>query len=136
MKFFKSFDLFGQLTLLVIIGISAIIGDPETLSPLLFVLAFAGLQILSILVNLTYGNQAWKLTRWRKIHLIGTALVIAGIIVAMIQSSSARTGDKDDKYNMAGLETMIYITIPAIVIAIFYSVITFVEWKKIREIKQ
>lgn len=133
MRFFKSLDLFVQLILIVIVGIAFSIGDPEKLNPLPFILAYAGLQIISILINLTYGPLPWKKTRWRKYHLIGTALIIAGVVLAIIQSSSARTGDKDDKYSMAGLDTMVYITIPAILLALLYSAITFIEWKNMKQ---
>lgn len=133
MKFFKSFDLFIQLALLVLIGTAFIIRDPEKISPLLFILVYAGLQIISILVNLASGSQLWKKSVWRKYHLLGTGLVIGGIILALIQSSSARTGDKDDKYSMAGLETMVYITIPAILLALYYSIITYAEWRTMRK---
>jgi hypothetical protein len=133
MKLFKTLDLFVQLILILIIGVAFVVGDPEKLNPLPFILAYAGLQIISIFANFAYSNQAWKKIAWRKYHLIGTALVIAGIIFSMMQGSAARSGDKDDKYNMAGLETLIYITIPAILLALFYSVLTFAEWNNMRK---
>ncbi|MBI5856175.1 MAG: hypothetical protein HZB42_00890 [Sphingobacteriales bacterium] len=133
MRSFKAFDLFVQLILILIIAAAFIISDPEKLNPLPFILVYGGLQIISILAHFAYSNQAWKKVAWRKYHLIGTALVVAGIIFAILQSSAARSEDKDDKYNMAGLETLIYITIPAILLALFYSVITFAEWNNMRK---
>lgn len=133
MKIYKSFDLLMQLGLLLAIVVTCFIADPEKLSPIAFVSGFAAVQIISILVHLASGPRPWKMPALRKYHLIGTALILAGIVVAIIQGEAARTGDKDDKYSMAGLGTLVWLTIPALLLALFYTVITFIEWKKIRK---
>lgn len=53
--------------------------------------------------------------------------------MAFLQDSSRNTGDKDDKYAMPGLETVIYATIPAILLCLFYVVITLAEWRNLNE---
>ena len=133
MKTYKSFDLFMQLGLLLAIVITYFISDPEKLSPIAFVTGFAAVQIISILVHLASGPRPWKMPALRKYHLIGVALILAGIVVAIIQGEAARTGDKDDKYSMAGLGTLVYLTIPAILLALFYSIITALEWRRMKK---
>ncbi len=130
MRIFKSLDLFIQLLVLVLLVVAYFVNDHEKLSPIILVLVFGGLQIISILVHLVAGPQAWKKSSWRKFHLIGTALVLAAIAIALIQDS---TGDRDNKYSMPGLETLVYATIPAILLALFYTVITWLEWMKMKK---
>ncbi len=133
MKTYKFFDLFMQLGLLLAGVVTYFISDPEKLSPIAFVLGFAAVQIISILVHLASGPRPWKMPALRKYHLIGTALILAGIVVAIIQGEAARTGDKDDKYSMAGLGTLVYLTIPAILLALFYTIITAMEWRRMKK---
>jgi hypothetical protein len=133
MKTFKSPDLFIQVILPALTGVAFITDNPECLNPMVFILVFAAVQIISIIANPGAGSQPWKKTSRRKYHLIGIALVFAAIIVALLQNSNGRTGDKDDKYNMSGLGTLIFATIPAILIALFYTVIPWIEWKKMKK---
>ena len=65
--------------------------------------------------------------------MIGTALVLLLLVVALLQDSFHRSDDKDDKYAMPGLETLIWATIPAILLSLFYVVITWSEWKNIKQ---
>jgi glucose-6-phosphate-specific signal transduction histidine kinase len=134
-KTYKSIDFFAQIGLLAMIILAFIIDNYETLNPMLFIMGIAVVQIISILTHSIAGHQVWKKKAWRKYHLIGTALVFALLIVALVQDSSGRSGDKDDKYSMPGLETLIYATIPAILLSLFYVVITGVEWKKLKGVQ-
>ena len=134
MRSFKSIDFFLQVVLIVVSIISMLVGDAETMSPGLFLVALGLLQIISLLVNAAAGIQSWKMTTWRKWHLVGIGLVLLLIIVALSQSSASHTGDKDDKYSMAGLQTIIYATIPAILLSLFYTLITYMEWKKMKTV--
>jgi glucose-6-phosphate-specific signal transduction histidine kinase len=134
-KTYKSIDFFAQIGLLAMIILAFIIDNYETLNPMLFIMGIAVVQIISILTHSIAGHQLWKKKAWRKYHLIGTALVFALLIVALVQDSSGRSGDKDDKYSMPGLETLIYATIPAILLSLFYVVITGVEWKKLKGVQ-
>ena len=131
MKTFKSIDLFIQVLLLALMVVAYFTNDHKKLSPIIIILAFAIVQIISIIVHLAAGPLAWKKISWRKFHLIGTALVLAAIVVALIQDSSARSGDK---YSMPGLDTLVYATIPAILLALFYTVITWLEWMKMKKV--
>jgi uncharacterized membrane protein len=135
MKTFKSIDFFAQVGLLLFTILAFIIDNYETLNPMPFILGIAVVQIISILVHSMAGYQVWKKKTWRKYHLIGTAIVLLLILIALIQDSSGRSGDKDDKYSMPGLETLIYATIPAILLSLFYLFITTVEWKNSKKIE-
>jgi|CXWL01.1.fsa_nt_gi cellobiose-specific phosphotransferase system component IIC len=132
MKAFKSIEFFLQAGLLLLTLLAAIMDEPEMLNPIVFGVAFITVQITSIFVNLAAGRQYWKKAQWRKFHLIGIALVLSLIVVAVVQDSAGSTGDKDDKYSMAGLGTLLYATIPATLLSLFYVVITFFEWKKLQ----
>lgn len=132
MKSFQSIELFLQLVLLLMTTIAFVINDYEVLNPIIFILTIALVQIISLIVNQAAGPQFWKKKGWRKYHLIGIAVVILLIIVASMESSSAKNGDKDDKYSMAGLETIIYATVPAILLCLFYVFITYAEWKNLK----
>ncbi len=133
MKTFKSFDLFFQIILLIILAVTFILNDAEKLSPLIIVLPFAAIQIISIFVHLAAGTQSWKKTAWRKIHLAGILVVLAIIIVALLQDSWRSTGDKDDKYDMPGLGTFLFAMLLAALLTLFYTVITYIEWKKMKK---
>lgn len=133
MKFFKTIDFFSQALLLLLIATAFILDDDNFLNPGVMLLIFAGWQILSLLVNMFAGPKSWKMKAWRKYHLLGIGLVLLMLVVATIQSDAARTGDKDDKYSMAGLGTAIFAVIPAILVSLFYVVITYREWQRIKQ---
>lgn len=135
MKTFKSIDFFAQIGLLSMTLLAFIIDDYETLSPMPFIFGIAIVQIISLITHSIAGHQVWKKKTLRKVHIIGTALVLLLIIIALIQDSSGRSGDKDDKYSMPGLETLIYATIPALLLCLFYIVITAIEWNNCKKIK-
>lgn len=134
MKVFKTIDFFIQAVLLLLITIALIIQDEETLNPGMFIILLGVWQIISILANLALGLQPWKKKAWRKYHLIGTALVLLLLLISLMQDSAARTGDKDDKYSMAGLGTILIAMIPAALMGLFYVCITFAEWRKIKQL--
>ena len=133
MKTFKAIESCLQIALLAIITIGLNIGKADTLNPMIFILVFALTQLISLLVNKAAGKQIWKKITWRKYHLIGTCLVVLLLLVALFQDSSRNTGDKDDKYAMPGLETVMYATIPTILLCLFYVIITLAEWKNLNK---
>ena len=96
-----------------------------------FLITFAIVQLISILVNLLKGRQLWK-SGLRKYHIAGTALVLIIILIAIIPGSLYRQYDKDDKYNMQGLNIILFATIPAILLSLLYIFITWIEWKRIK----
>ena len=135
MKIFKPIDFYLQAVLIVFTSIAMLYNEGETLNPLLFILPYALLQVISILVHLSMVEQEWKKRNWRKYHLIATAVILLAILVAFMENSSVRTGDKDDKYSMAGLGILLIVTIPAALVSLFYFVITWVEWKKMKSVQ-
>lgn len=132
MKTFKSIELFLQLGLLLLAVVTSVTGGDSSVGPMPFILAIGLVQIISMMVNMAAGKQLWRKDGWRKIHLAGVGLVVLLIIIAFIQDAGGRTGDKDDKYSMDGLGTLIYTTIPAVLFSLFYIVITYVEWRRMR----
>lgn len=130
MKFFKAIDFLAQAALLLLTGTAFLLNDDNALNPGVLLLIFAGWQLMSLLIHLFAGPRPWKMKAWRKYHLLGIGLVLLMLVIAVIQSDAARTGDKDDKYSMAGLGTAIFAVIPAILVSLFYVIITFREWQR------
>jgi hypothetical protein len=133
MKGLKSADFFLQIILLALTVIALIISDAETINPILFLFGFALVQLISIIAHAAAGAKSWKMAKWRKIHHIGMLLVFALLFIALLQGSGGRSGDKDDKYSMAGLGTVLFAVIPAVALAAFYLVITWKEWLNIKK---
>lgn len=132
MKAFKTLDIFIQLALILFIVAGLMLND-ESLNPGMFLLAVGCWQLLSLLIHAAIGKRPWKCTQWRKYHLIGIGVVLLFIIIAMVQGSGSGSGDKDDKYSMEGLGTLIFAMIPALLCAAFYVLISFREWSQIRK---
>lgn len=124
---YKSLDLFLQITLILVV-IGGYIFSESSATSTIGLLAFAGLQIISILVHFGETGISWKMISLRRIHLIITGLVILVMLYGLARPS-------EDKYDMSGLGVVIYALIPAIATALFYTVITFIEWKKIKKIQ-
>lgn len=120
---YKTFDLFGQLAAILSI-LTGLIADESGAMTSIGLMVLAGLQLISLLVNGFYGPAGWKspLRRW---HLAGTALVLAVMIYGMVKPA-------EDKYDMSGLGIIIQSLIPAAFMALFYTIITGLEWKKMR----
>ena len=123
MRTYKNFDLFSQLLLLLAVVIGYIIQDDAITS--ISLIAFAILQITSQVIHLIHGKQPWKESLLRKIHLIGVAVVLVIMIYGLVKPP-------EDKYDMSGLGIIIYALIPAGLVSLFYTVITFLEWRKIK----
>lgn len=134
MKAFKAIDFIIQAVLLVLIIPALIIQDEEFLNPGILIIFLGVWQVISILVNLAAGLQPWKKAALRKYHLIGTAGVLLLLFISLLQDSAARNGDKDDKYSMAGLGTVLIAMIPAALLALFYVWITYAEWRKTKQL--
>lgn len=125
MKWYKVFDLSIQATLSVLIILAFIFYNSNS-RPLDMLIVFALAQIVSIIIHLIIGRQPWKQSHLRIIHHAGTLIVLAIMAFAIL---------KEPKYpnDMSALGLVIYTTIPAILLALFYTVITFIEWKKMKE---
>ena len=122
---FKSIDFFLQLILIMTIITGYINPEAEDIAGI-GLLAFAGLQIISLLVHALLTRISWKEYRLRKIHLICTGIVILIMLFGLFRPS-------EDKYDMSGLAIVIYALIPAAATALFYTLITFLEWKKMKK---
>lgn len=120
---YKTFDLFCQLAAILAI-ITGFIADESGALSSIGLLVLAGLQLISLLVNGLYGPAGWKspLRRW---HLAATGVVLVIMIYGMLKPA-------EDKYDMSGLGIIIQSLIPAALVALFYTIITGLEWKKMR----
>ncbi len=121
---YKTFDFFGQLAAILAI-LTGLIADESGALASIGLMVLAGLQLISLLVNGLYGPAGWKspLRRW---HLIGTGLVLAIMIYGMVKPA-------EDKYDMSGLGIMIQSLVPAAIMALLYTLITGLEWKKMSQ---
>ncbi len=120
---YKTFDFFGQLAAILAI-LTGLIADESGALASIGLMVLAGLQLISLLISGLYGPAGWKspLRRW---HLIGTGLVLAIMIYGMVKPA-------EDKYDMSGLGIMIQSLVPAAIMALLYTLITGLEWKKMR----
>lgn len=123
MHTYKNFDLFGQL-ILIVTGVAGYLFDESGAMASISIIAFAVLQIVSLIVHAGQRRVAWK-SPLRKIHLIGVVLVIMVMIYGFIKPG-------EDKYDFSGLKIIIRALIPAAAVALFYTMITFLEWKKLK----
>ena len=123
MKQYKTFDAFSQLVaiLTALLGLFDNSGGVTSIS----LIAFALLQIVSLLVNAVYGLASWK-SGLRRIHIIATVIVIGIMVYGLAKPA-------EDKYDYSGLGILLNALVPAAAVALFYTVITFIEWKKIRK---
>jgi hypothetical protein len=124
MKAYKTFDLFSQLLTLAVIG-GALLFDKDGAISSISLLTFAGLQIISLLVHASVPKGTPWRSPWRKYHTIGMLVVLAIIFYGMVKPT-------EDKYDMSGLGVMVIALIPAAIVALLYTVITFLEYKKIQ----
>jgi hypothetical protein len=133
MKAYKGIDFFIQCLLLLTASISIPFINPEVFDGSWSLFLLAATQIISLIINGVVGLHSWKMVKWRRIHQIGMGIVLLVILIAFIQGSVAgNSGDKDDKYSMDGLGTLIFAAIPAALTAFFYIIITGKEWLNIR----
>jgi len=135
MNRYKPIDLFLQVFIMLVILAGIIFSSNETLSPISFFISLGLVQLISLLIHFAAGPQSWKQNKLRKIHLVGTLIVIVLVIFAFLQDSFAsNSGDRDDKYAMPGLATLIYTMIPVILLMLFYVIITWVEWRSMKKL--
>ena len=137
MSRYKSIDLFLQLIVVLIVLSGLVLNDPESISPVSYYILLGLIQLVSLLIHFAAGSQPWKKVKLRKIHLIGTVIVIALVVFAFMQDSfGGSSGDKEDKYNMPGLVTLAYTMIPVTLLMVFYTVISWLEWRTMKKLNQ
>lgn len=124
MRGYKRFDFISQFLLILII-IPACFFDNEGAITSVSIISIGILQIISLLAHAVMGKQGWKENTLRKIHLIATGVVILIMLYGFF---------KPAKYNndLSGLGIIVYALIPGAVVALFYTYLTFVEWKKFK----
>lgn len=132
MKRYKSIDFYLQVISLLMIVATTVINKPGIANPVIYIFLLHACRLSAFCCIFT-GLQTWKKSIWRKYHLIGTAIVLLLIVAALIRDSTGRSFDKDDKYGMPGLEILIWTTIPAILVSLFYTFITWKEWRNIKQ---
>jgi hypothetical protein len=106
MSGYKTFDLFSQLVLILIVLVSLPFASNDAV---LFaaLLSFAGVQIISLIIHgVNWENESWR-SPLRKFHTIGTVVALVLIIFGL--------------------------GIPAAAMALFYTLITYLEWKKSKQ---
>ncbi|MGB3006078.1 MAG: hypothetical protein WBC06_06200, partial [Chitinophagaceae bacterium] len=116
---FKSTELFLQVFLALLFSISnyiAVSTFPDWV-PGISIIAFALVQIISLIAHTNIKMVTWKETRLRRIHLIGVGIVLLIMFFGLSKPA-------EDKYDMSGLGIIIYALIPAAGLAVFYIVIT------------
>lgn len=132
MRQFKQAELYLQALFFICIIISVAF-TTDFFNPVSFITGLILIQLISMIVNAACGPLKWKLNRWRKLHQYGMLAVVLLVIISFMQSTSARTGDKDDKYSMAGMGTLLIAFIPAVLLIIYYFVITWKEWNALNK---
>lgn len=120
----KAADFFIQVILIIIITVmyafAADNGDP-----LPFVVTLGLLQAISIIAHLLGGPQNWKIAL-RKYHHFGTLIVLIMIIVGLAIP-------REDKYDSGGAIIIIYSLIPAIILTVIYTIVSLIEWLKLKK---
>jgi len=124
MRSYKLFDLWSQVMLALVI-ITGYLADRSGAVAGVSIIAYAVLQLISLAVHLFNGTRPWKEQRLRKIHLAGVGIILLIMLYGLVKPPA-------DKYDMSGLGIIIYALIPGAAAAFFYTVITFLEWKKIK----
>ena len=123
MRNYKSFDFFAQLAL----GFAILAGflfDPGGGLASVSLIGLALLQIISLFIHAGLGPRHWK-SALRRYHLLGTGIVIGIMIYGLLKPA-------EDKYDYSGLGIIAYALVPAGIMAFFYTVITGIEWYRIR----
>lgn len=123
MRSYKTFDFFAQLALVLAI-LAGFLLDPSGGLAAFSLIGLVLLQLISLFVHSGTGPQDWK-SPLRLYHLLGTAVVIGIMIYGLF-----RTGE--DKYDYSGLAIVADALVPAGIMALFYTLITGIEWYRIK----
>lgn len=126
MRIIKAIDVFLQTALVLIILAGVAIENAETVSPANYLVALGIVQSVSILINLFVAGN-WKKLQWRKIHHIGTLLVIVTLVI--IFKIEAPENSNKQYY---GLGALFYTSAVALILVLFYFIISWVEWRRLK----
>ena len=124
---YKTIDFWGQV--LAILGaLAGYFFDPSGALLSVSLIALALLQLISLLVHATAGYLPWK-SRLRKWHAVASVLVLLVMVYGMLKPG-------EDKYDFSGLGIMIKALVPAAAVALFYTLISGIEWKTLQASRQ
>lgn len=126
MKTIKAIDVFLQTGLLIIVLAGLVITNQEAISSANYLVALGIVQFVSILINLFVPGN-WKKIQWRKLHHIGTLLVIITLIIIFNLDAPANS---DNQY--FGLGALFYTSVVALLFVLFYFIISWVEWRRLK----
>lgn len=124
---YKVIDFWGQV--LSILG--SIFGywlDASGAVLSISLIALVVFQLVSLVVHASAGPQTWKspLRRW---HVLATIAVLLVMIYGLFKPA-------EDKYDYSGLGIIVQALVPAIVVALFYTIICGMEWQTLRRSRQ
>jgi hypothetical protein len=124
---YKTIDFWGQV--LAILGaLAGYFLDQSGALLSISLITLALLQLVSLLVHATAGFLPWK-SKLRKWHTVATILVLLVMVYGMLKPG-------EDKYDFSGLGIMIRALVPAAIVALFYTLISGMEWKVLRALKK
>ncbi len=121
MKTYKTIDIGFQAFIMLSMVLSYAFASAAILYGV-FILGFV--QLISMLFHLPV-KQEWK-SKLRKIYHWCLLLPVIGFVYALNQ-------DGEDKYSMAGMETMFFVLVFSLLLAIFYITICIIEFKKMKK---
>jgi len=122
-KTYKTWDIILQLAAIAFMVVGNFLEIPGLFIGI-FLLGF--IQIVSALVHIGKRHEPW-ISKLRIIYYLSLLLPVGGFIAAILQKP-------EDKYDMAGIEEMIFVLIVSILIALFYLVICSIELRRLRKI--
>lgn len=123
MRNYKPFDFFAQLALVLAI-LAGFLFDHSGGLASISLIGLALLQIISLFIHAGLGPRQWK-SRMRRYHLLGTGIVTGIMIYGLLKPP-------EDKYDYSGLGIIANALVPAGIMALFYTVITGIEWFRFR----
>ncbi|MBL0154306.1 MAG: hypothetical protein IPP93_12790 [Chitinophagaceae bacterium] len=121
----KTADFFVQVILIALIALMYAFESGNS-SPLPFIVTLGMVQVISIGAHLMTGQHDFTI-RLRKFHYAGTIGVIILIVIGFAIPSK-------DKYDSGGAWIVLWAMIPAILLTVLYTVITGVEWDRLKRI--
>lgn len=121
---YKSFDLFSQL-ILIAAAVTGYFFDESGAVASVSIIVFAALQVISLVINTSYGKLNWK-SPLRKLHLAITLLILMIMLYGLFKPA-------EDKYDFSGLGIIAQAMIPAAIASVFYTVITYIEWARLKK---
>jgi hypothetical protein len=126
MKIFKGIDVFLQTGLILIVLSGLFINNEETISTPNYLVALGIVQTVSILIHL-FIRVEWKKLSWRKVHHIGTLLVIVTLIIIFNLEKPANSNNQ-----YYGLGAIVYTSVVALALVLFYFIISWIEWRRLK----